>query len=205
MKNITKKTKKGFTLIEMIISVAIFSIIMTAIVVTFSSYIKTNRYSRIVQRNLESVQFAFNYMAKTLRISNVIKGDGDDENMFTYSEITGDCVYFYLEDDALQYKKVKLASVHITMPADSMERDKCGKKTIYSTANAVKLTTGKVKKLKFDYTYTSRGDESATPPTPPTVGRATFSAAIEDKTTATGIIWAQTSVSSLNYPGEISF
>ncbi len=204
MKNITKKTKKGFTLIEMIISVAIFSIIMTAIVVTFSSYIKTNRYSRIVQRNLESVQFAFNYMAKTLRVSNIIEGEGDDENIFTYSKAQT-CTYFYLKDEALWYKTVKLADVPPTVPGGTKEGDKCGKKAAYTGVSAIKLTTGNVKNLKFDYTYTSRGDESATPPIPPTVGRATFSAAIEDKTTSTGLIWAQTSVSSLNYPGEISF
>jgi len=200
--NKIKKIKKGFTLIEMLISVFIFSIIMTATVVVFAGYVKSHKYSRIVQKNLEGVQFAFNYIAKTLRVSSVINGDGDNKNLFTYTEAGETCTYFYINNGALWRKSLKLADVPASVSAGNKKGDKCGKILAYTLTKGEKLTVGKIKDGKFYYTYTSRGDDTMIPPT---VGRVTISVGIEDQTVPEGLIWAQTSVSLLNYPGELTF
>ena len=197
MKKINK-TKKGFTLIEMIVSVFIFSLIMTATVVVFAGYVKTHRYLRTVQKNLEGVQFAFNYMAKTLRVSDVIdRGGGvDPKRIFTYSDANNTCTTFYFDDKAIWYKTTDL-------PSGGINGEKCGDINTYKFTPALRLTIGEIEHAKFNYSYTSRGDKSLN--LPPTVGLVTVSAAIKDKTTDVGLVWAQTSVSLLNYSGEITF
>lgn len=198
----SNKIKKGFTLIEMMVSVFIFSLIITATVVVFAGYVKTHKYSRIVQRNLEGVQFAFNYMAKTLRVSDVIdEGSMHTDRIFTYSDANQTCTTFYFYNDSIWYKTLKLSDVPVGVPGKVGE--KCGKSSAYALVSGVRLTTGKIDHARFEYSYTSRGDESTN--IPPTVGFVTMSVAIKDKTTDKGLVWAQTSVSLLNYSGEITF
>lgn len=67
--------KKGFSLIEMMISVFIFMLMMVAIVQIFAQQIQTYRHARSVQNDMENAQFAMNYIAKTLRTASVL-GDG---------------------------------------------------------------------------------------------------------------------------------
>ncbi len=203
MKKINK-IKKGFTLIEMIVSVFIFSIIITATVVVFSGYIKTHKYSRIVQKNLEGVQFAFNYMAKTLRVSDVIdEGSVHPDRIFTYSDANQACTTFYFYDKAIWYKTLKLSDIPASVPLGDKVGDRCGNPHSYNLVSGSKLTIGEIDHSRFEYSYTSRGNKDTN--TPPTVGLVTISAAIKDKTTDKGLVWAQTSVSLLNYSGEITF
>ena len=67
-----KRNKKGFTLIEMIISIFVFAIIMIAIVDVFARQINAHRYARSAEGDLENAQFALNYIAKTLRTASVL-------------------------------------------------------------------------------------------------------------------------------------
>lgn len=66
------KTKKGFTLVEMIIAMAILVIMATALAGTFSSGFFSYRSSRELQRNLETAQYALNTLEKYLRTSTVV-------------------------------------------------------------------------------------------------------------------------------------
>lgn len=70
----TNKTsrKKGFSLIELMISVFVFLLIMTTIVQIFATQINAYRHARSVQNDLENAQFAMNYISKTLRTASVL-------------------------------------------------------------------------------------------------------------------------------------
>lgn len=72
------KKRKGFTLVELMVSIFIFLIIMTAIVGIFARQIQAYRYARVSQGDLENAQFAMNYIAKTLRTATVLGRNGDD-------------------------------------------------------------------------------------------------------------------------------
>lgn len=71
MKNKTS-CKKGFSLIELMISVFVFLLIMTTIVQIFATQINAYRHARSVQNDLENAQFAMNYISKTLRTASVL-------------------------------------------------------------------------------------------------------------------------------------
>lgn len=67
-----RKTMKGFTLVEMVVSIGIFAVMSTVIAGTFASGFSSYRGSRELQRDVESAQFAINTMAKHLRTSSVV-------------------------------------------------------------------------------------------------------------------------------------
>lgn len=73
-KKMTKR--KGFTLIELIVSIFVFLIIMTGIVSIFASQIRAYRHARVSQNDLENAQFAMNYLAKTFRTATIL-GEGN--------------------------------------------------------------------------------------------------------------------------------
>ncbi len=64
--------KKGFTLVEVIVSIFIFAIMMTSISGIFARQISSYKKTRIMANDLENAQFALNYVAKTLRTSSII-------------------------------------------------------------------------------------------------------------------------------------
>ena len=72
MKKNFSKTKKGFTLVEMMVSIFVFAIMMTAIAGIFARQISSYKQTRIMANDLENAQFALNYIAKTLRTSSII-------------------------------------------------------------------------------------------------------------------------------------
>lgn len=213
MKN--TKTKKGFTLVEMLISVFIFVIVMTATVTVFVKQSSAHRYGRTVQKNLENAQFAFNFVAKTLRTSAVAAGSYGGANEFTAHQSTDEiyvydfsqaaCFHFYFVGDALRYQKVPLVI------SGSGEVEQCGQVDIYSGVSEVGLTTGNIFGGSFDYRPSARAEVTidtngiVTYDTPPSIGRVTVAAQLEDLTTTTGQVQLQTSVSLRDYPGELSF
>ncbi len=74
------KMKKGFTLIEMMVSVFIFALMMTAIASVFASQIRAYKNAHTLQGDLENAQFALNYISKTLRTASLI-GYGSNSSM----------------------------------------------------------------------------------------------------------------------------
>jgi prepilin-type N-terminal cleavage/methylation domain-containing protein len=99
----TKKNKKehilqknGFTLVETLIALFLFSLVMVMVSGVFGNFLKNYFDVRRIQKNAESVQFAMNLMAKTIRTSNVQLGsDGKSLEVFDYAQ--GRCLkYSYI-------------------------------------------------------------------------------------------------------------
>jgi prepilin-type N-terminal cleavage/methylation domain-containing protein len=76
------KTKKGFTLIELMISIVIFLVMMVLVVEIFAKQVVTARHARVLQRNIEDAEFAMNYINKTLRTST-LPVSADEGNTYT--------------------------------------------------------------------------------------------------------------------------
>lgn len=66
-KNIKKK--KGFSLVETLIALLVFSFIIVMLMGSFSSLLKNYANVKKTQRGMESAQYVINLMAKTIRSS----------------------------------------------------------------------------------------------------------------------------------------
>lgn len=119
------RTKKGFTLLELLIAVFIFSLIMVTSTSFFSRSIKTYKSVRSTQRNLEDAQFALSSMAKTIRTSTII----DPVSAQTAASLI---VYDYSRtvDACIQYS---FSSNRIQSRSADVPRDNCTTSTTFGS------------------------------------------------------------------------
>jgi prepilin-type N-terminal cleavage/methylation domain-containing protein len=101
--------KKGFSFLEIMISIFIFSLMMTTISVTFASLFENYRNSRAIQMNLENAQFIMNTMAKSLRTSSVISNTASSIKFYNYSD--SNCFSYKFEDNSLQVASVSIDNI----------------------------------------------------------------------------------------------
>jgi Tfp pilus assembly protein PilV len=71
IKKICLQGKRGFTLVETLIAMLLFTLIVVMISGVFMTFLKNYVVVRNLQRSTESAQFAMNLMAKTIRTSQV--------------------------------------------------------------------------------------------------------------------------------------
>lgn len=66
-----KATRKGFTLLEAMVAICVFSLVSVMVSGAFVSFLKAYKTERSLQKNTESTQYVLNLMAKTLRTSTI--------------------------------------------------------------------------------------------------------------------------------------
>lgn len=69
---ISQRHKKAFTLLELLISVAILSLLMIATTEVFTKSFGSFRSTREIESNIADAQFLMNLFAKELRTSTVV-------------------------------------------------------------------------------------------------------------------------------------
>ena len=133
LKNI-RQNKKGVTLLEIIVSVAIFSVVMLSATEIFRMVIEGQRNAIASQNVQESMRYAFETMAKEIRTA--IASNDDCESLFNppagatnkvfntttnsegdilyFKNKDGDCVAYYLEDETL--KVIRESNIASTTP-----------------------------------------------------------------------------------------
>ncbi len=93
---------KGFTLLEVVIALAVFSIITLGTIQVLAQGTKSYRNTKTVQSNLERAQFVLNAMAKELRTSSVVQssigGTVSTITFFDYSQ--GRCIQYRADESA---------------------------------------------------------------------------------------------------------
>ncbi len=62
----------GFSLIEMIVAVSIFSLIVAAAITSFVSMVNSDKKAQQIQKNTEDARYAMDKIAKSLRTSTII-------------------------------------------------------------------------------------------------------------------------------------
>lgn len=67
-------TKSGFSLVESMIAVFIFSLVAIMLTGVFSGFLKSYKSAKKAQRSAESAQYAINLMAKSIRSSTFAPG-----------------------------------------------------------------------------------------------------------------------------------
>lgn len=100
MKNISlfeKKSSsrsKGFSLVEMMVAMFVFSLVMVGVVASFAQVVKLNHTSKRIQQNLEDVRFVFNRITKTLRTSVVVSSSGIQDSIQIYDYSQSKCFFY---------------------------------------------------------------------------------------------------------------
>ena len=67
-----KRPLRGFTLMEMTVSLFIFTLMMASVAQVFATAFSGYRNTRAIQRDIENAQYAVNVMGKELRTSSVV-------------------------------------------------------------------------------------------------------------------------------------
>ena len=103
-----KKNKRGFSLIEMLVSILIFSILMMMISGTFAGFYRNYSRQKKAQKDVENAQYILNFMAKRLRTSNIIAFPSNpqgalssSDNLDTYDYSQGQCIRYSLGSDKI--------------------------------------------------------------------------------------------------------
>ncbi|MBP9697675.1 MAG: prepilin-type N-terminal cleavage/methylation domain-containing protein [Candidatus Moranbacteria bacterium] len=120
MKIFLRKSYKGLTLIEVLVSLFIFSIMMAATAQIFTKAFSGYRNTRAIQRDVENAQYALNLISKELRTSTVVAPlTGPFPKPFAsvkfYDHSQGLCFYYRIDTTA---KALQVASAFSTGPAD---------------------------------------------------------------------------------------
>jgi len=105
MKKIQSKNKyKGFSLIEMIIAIFIFSLVMTTVTTIFVRVASARKKAKSIQRDLDDARFAMEQMAKIFRTSTII-GTPTATNIAVFDNSQGSCVQYQKSaTNKLQYR-----------------------------------------------------------------------------------------------------
>ncbi|MDO8529621.1 MAG: prepilin-type N-terminal cleavage/methylation domain-containing protein [bacterium] len=183
-----KKNTKGFSLIEVIISILIFVLIMTAVTMIFVNFIAAYRSAKIIQKDIESAEYAMNLMAKNLRTSTVVSGSGDSTSVkfYNYSD-NGKCISYRIQG-------AKLQAASANDPGDS-EPDKkawCKDRAdLSSYSDLTSVSSVYATRLNF-YVVSSNGN-------PKIVGRVTILMEICEDSDCKDKASVQTSVSLRDY------
>jgi len=162
------KKKKGFSLLEVMISIFIFSIMMVSVSMTFASLFKNYKNTKKIQQNLENAQFAMNTMAKSLRTSSitpVVSGNVQTVRFFNYSAASENCVA-YSFNSGTRSLRISSATIDPAQPT-STKISQCGSAPLTAHPDII---SGTVDSVNFNVTVSSAG------PTPPkAMGKVTIS------------------------------
>lgn len=85
----------GFTLVEMIIAIGVFSIMSVAIAGAFTSGFSSYGDTRELQRNVETAQYALNTLEKLLRTSTVVSAAGNNVQAITFYDYSSSRCFRY--------------------------------------------------------------------------------------------------------------
>jgi prepilin-type N-terminal cleavage/methylation domain-containing protein len=121
MKRFWKKSYRGLTLIEVVVSLFIFSLMMVAVSQIFTKAFSGYRSTRATERDVQNAQYALNLLSKELRTSTVVVPTGSgvpSQNVKFYDHSQGRCFYYQISSNALQ-----VASALSTDPADCRTRN----------------------------------------------------------------------------------
>lgn len=168
----SNKFKHGFSFLEMIIAMAIFSIIALAAVAAFASIMGTSKKTREVQKNMEAAGTAMEMMAKNIRMGSNFS---NSELLISfYNTSQGKCIKYEF-DDVLH--KLTTCEAAVLDPDECLSASACG-----SAPTIIDLVTN----------VTGKFSVVPSSDTPPVAGKATIEMIIGGKN-------LQTTVSFMDY------
>jgi len=92
-------SRQGFSLVEMIVAIFVFSLIMTTVITTFVQAVGSRKKIQAIQQDIEDARYAIELMAKTLRTSSVVSSTATEIKVHDYSQQL--CVGYSWSNNAL--------------------------------------------------------------------------------------------------------
>lgn len=177
-----RKTKKGFSLLEVMIVVFIFTLMMVVVTAYFAKMATVNQTTKQLQRNLEDVQLAFNLIGKTLRTAVVVVPSTPSTNTSTIR------LYDYSQRECIEYafSTNSITARSISGPPSGDEKSWCQTVLMGASASIVSTLDGAQVFGKF----------LVTPSTDSVAGRVTMMATVKRGTNLSSV---QTTVSLRNF------
>ncbi len=194
MRRVSQQTEKGFTLLEVMVAMGMFTIILLATMQIMTQSTKSFRSQKQIQANLESAQFALNLMAKELRTSSVL----DSTSATPSSSIK---FYDYSQSRCIEYQAIESSGTTGTVSRRSHDftgadpdanRLNCQGYSFTVAESYVPLVTG-LTGHQFQVTPSTSVNES---PPNPQAGRVTVSLTVG---TGGSAATTQTTVSLRDY------
>lgn len=95
--------KKGFTMIEMLVSTAIFSIVITMIMGTIVTITDASRKARTLTEVMNNLNFSFESMTRTLKTGTNISVSGNPANAISAKDQNGRTITYRFSSDPNQH------------------------------------------------------------------------------------------------------
>jgi prepilin-type N-terminal cleavage/methylation domain-containing protein len=111
--SIQLKKQRGFSLIEVMVSLFIFSIIMVSTSQIFTQAFAGHRYAKNLQRDIENAQFLSGILSKELRTSTIVDPNGATDNVQSlqfYEHSQGLCIQYRITQNSLQVARAASAN-----------------------------------------------------------------------------------------------
>ncbi len=186
----SKNTKKGFTLIEVVVTMAIFGIMMVALSGIFVSLFSAYKDSKALTRDIETAEHALNIMGKELRTSTIVCANGSTCPVTAPQNATDVIFFDQSQSRCLRYRIAGNALVKGVSGVTTLASCTSG-----TTFSSEELTTGSV---TGNFYLVSSGSGASSQ-----VGRFTATLEISRNATSTMKERVQTSVSLRDYSRSI--
>jgi len=96
--------KNGFTMIEILVSVAIFSIVITMIMGTITTIVDASRKARTMTEVMNNLNFGFESMTRTLKTGKNITVSGNPVNQISATDQNGRTITYTFSSDNITKK-----------------------------------------------------------------------------------------------------
>ncbi len=121
---VKNKNSKGFSLIEILIALFVFSILVTTVSGVYVGFLSSQIKAREIQRSLESAQAVLNNLSKTFRTSKIVLPASSSTvtavRIFDYSKssLEDACIEYSVTDEKLTVKSANLVEAACTGTVD---------------------------------------------------------------------------------------
>ena len=101
-KHQARRRMRGFTLLEVAVSLSVFTLVLASVAQIFGSAFSGYRSTRNVQHDIENVQYTVNVIAKELRTGSVVSASGNQSAIKFYDHSQGKCFLYQISGNVLQ-------------------------------------------------------------------------------------------------------
>lgn len=95
--NKSKNKLKGFSLLELLISIFIFTLIIVTSISVFAGVVLARQKNRVMQKNLEEGRTALETMAKNIRMSRKLTTNGTTDQIVMFNNSQDRCIAYFFD------------------------------------------------------------------------------------------------------------
>lgn len=157
--NNQSQRKNGYTLVETLVSIAIFSLLSVGIINIFTSILKTQTRILQDQEVMDQSNYSLEYMGKILRMAKKdLTGDCTGEANTSYGISSNQVTFLAYDTKAEEYRCRRFS-----FASDSINESKSSDETSDNLSTAEAITSSKVKITALTFAVTGDGVDTIQP------------------------------------------